>query len=239
MQRSQMNTEWQEIVACPAWVDSGAFHRLLWNAAPVDATGVRIGIIDAAFARDLPWHVESFGTNAPSRFARQHGTATAHVIASAARGAALLCASVIDATGAAASTAVAAALRWLHGHGARVIAIPLGDDEDHAEIARALDDILSATAPPIVIASHGNAFGGSALYPARDPRVIGVGAAGSNGVLLASAAREPYPELVVPADSSSVACAIATAAAASVLARTPDLRCGELLHTLTTARTIR
>jgi subtilisin family serine protease len=108
----------------------------------------------------------------------------------------LLVGNTIGADGIACPLGVAAALDWMIGERADIIAIPLGGAAAHASIEGALG--RAAHRGIGVLAAAGNVHPHEALFPARHAGVLSVGALDRRGALLPSCARRPRLDLAAP-----------------------------------------
>jgi subtilisin family serine protease len=92
---------------------------------------------------------------------------------------------------------IARAVEQACNAGAQIIAIPLGDHQEHAEVAEAIGRALASGA--VIVAAAGNAHPHPLLFPARLPGVLAVGACDDTGALLEDCCRVPAPDWIVPA----------------------------------------
>ncbi|MGW6425520.1 S8 family serine peptidase [Nocardia sp. NPDC055053] len=89
---------------------------------------------------------------------------------------------------------VAEALTWLAAEGASVIAIPLGQYDEHPGLADALRTATDAGA--LVLAAAGNCAPRPIMFPARDPHCLAVGACTAAGALLPNCATSPRLDII-------------------------------------------
>ena len=143
----------------------------------------------------------------------------------------LLVANVFDSTGAASPEAVAAAIAWVVSSTAQIVALPLGEQTEHRQIAHEIERSVTEKGT-LFFAAAGNCHPEPVLFPARHPLVVAVGAADFKGVLLPECSRTPSLDLVAPGwnihgpirrqvirqrRGSSVACVVAAGIAALAL----------------------
>jgi len=115
---------------------------------------------------------------------------------------------------------VAAAIDWLVGEGAAVIALPLGAERDDCQVGAAIAAGISRGVRFFAACGSGS---GRVLFPARHPGVVSVGPADHEGRLLRDARRNGGIDLLAPGwrvpglspnidarlNGSSIACALA------------------------------
>jgi minor extracellular protease Epr len=134
----------------------------------------------------------------------------------------LLTARVIGPGDLADQSRVAAAITWLVGMGATVIALPLGSEQEDADIASAIDHGIARGVRFFAACGRGD---GRILFPARHDGVVAVGPADGEGRLLPDARSKPKIDLlapgwkiaglsIMPISGSSVACVLAAGMAA-------------------------
>jgi subtilisin family serine protease len=165
----------------------------------------------------------------------EHGTHSAAVLTGQGRArvrgliprARLLAAEVVEADGVATPEAVYAALEWMRQEGAQVVALPLGDSVDRAEVGEAM--ARGDACGVVYFAAAGNCHPDPLTFPARHPLAIAVGGTDRKGSLLGECCRWPRLDLAAPGfeiaslargrtvrrrSGSSVACVLAAGVAA-------------------------
>ncbi|HYP18930.1 MAG TPA: S8 family peptidase [Chloroflexia bacterium] len=115
-----------------------------------------------------------------------HGTMTAGIVGAATNngtgiagtswGARIMPIKVCTPEGQCAEEAIASGIRWATDHGARIINLSLGGDEDTEIMREATRYAVERNV--VVVASAGNEANGKANYPAAYPGVVSVGATG-------------------------------------------------------------
>jgi len=144
-------------------------------------------------------------------------------------------------------TAIGTSIRWATEHGARVISVSAGGEDQAHNTQAAVADAIAHDV--VVVAGAGNKPEVSrVIYPAAYPGVVAVAGVDRNGnhAELSVAGREvvlsaPATDIVTsdlgrkyrPASGTSDATAIVAGAAALVRARFPNLSAVEVIHRLT------
>lgn len=109
----------------------------------------------------------------------------------------LMSAKVLDSSGNGKVSHLALGMVWCADQGADVMLLALSIDGESRTIGRALDHAQARDV--LVVASAGNTGDASGVaYPARDPRVLAVGAVGSDLRLAGFSARGPQVDLAAP-----------------------------------------
>lgn len=142
----------------------------------------------------------------------------------------LLVAHVVGQEGIAKPQAVVEAIDWLISSGAQIVALPLGESVERAEIARQIEQ--GSEFGVVFFAAAGNSYPELLAFPARHPLAIAVGATDFLGNLLPECSRLPRLDIVAPGwksaapirgriirrrRGSSVACVVAAGVAALAL----------------------
>jgi subtilisin family serine protease len=193
-----------------------------------EGAGVVAGLLDTSFERGLPdfagadLSARDF-TDGAATAEREHGTYSVAMLVAQGRDrfrglaprARLLVAEVVGARGVAPPGKVAEALDWLVASGARIIALPLGQDEEAPVIARAVERAAAAGAWLFVAAGHDGLA--RALFPARHPAVLAIAGDGRAVPGLVGGGR------VEARGGSSVACVVAAALAIRERSSAPRL----------------
>lgn len=150
---------------------------------------------------------------------------------------------VLDGSGTGNTFDVAQGVRWAVDHGADVINLSLGTDEDDAELGLAIGYALANDV--VVVAASGNSYPAlpRVQYPARAPGVIAVGAVDSAYNVASFSNRGSELDLTAPGVSiystsrpsnagywtgTSMASPIVAGTAALLLSREPDLTVAEV-----------
>jgi subtilisin family serine protease len=229
---------------CARNVTVAGFRSLCWRESweGAEGQGVAAGLLDTRIDEAAP---DLAGANLTIRNftsgyrlaeqRRDHGTHSAAMLVGQGRarvrglvpGARLLVAEVVESDGVATPEAVAAALDWLREAGARIVALPLGDSADRADVGERLTRGHAAGA--VYFAAAGNRHPDPLAFPARHPLAIAVGATDGRGALLQECCRRPRLDLTAPGfeiasavrgrmvrrrSGSSVACVLAAGVAA-------------------------
>jgi serine protease len=151
-------------------------------------------------ARDrYPFDRNGHGTFVASTIAERTGNG--YGLTGLAYGARIMPVRVLDATGAGDATTIARGLRFAARHGAKVINLSLNFDPGvpAAKIPQVLEAIAYAHRRGVVIvAATGNEGSASLPYPARDRRVVAVGATTEHGCMAAYSNHGAGIDLVAP-----------------------------------------
>ncbi len=133
-----------------------------------------------------------------------HGTHCAGVAAAAglqgvsglAPGCKLLIVKALDQDGAGATSDVVRGIRWSVSHGARVISLSMGGEEDPRALREAIADALAAGV--VVVAAMGNEGKQLKNFPAAYPGVIAVGATNRSDKLAGFSTRGSWVSVAAP-----------------------------------------
>jgi serine protease len=151
-------------------------------------------------ARDrYPLDRNGHGTHVASTIAER--TNNARGLTGLAYGARIMPVRVLDAAGGGDAVAIARGLRFAARHGAKVINLSLNFDPGvrSAQIPQVLSAIAYARRRgAVMVAASGNEDSPSVAYPARDSRVLAVGATTENGCVAGFSNRGAGIDLVAP-----------------------------------------
>ncbi|MDQ3928595.1 MAG: S8 family peptidase [Chloroflexota bacterium] len=135
-----------------------------------------------------------------------HGTQTAGIIGASTNngvgvvgmswGARLMPIKVCSNEGRCEEEAIAAGIRWAVDHGARIINLSLGGDEDTDIMREATKYAVDRNV--VVVASAGNEADGKARYPAAYPGVVSVGATGRSDTFTGFSSYGDYVDVSAP-----------------------------------------
>ena len=135
-----------------------------------------------------------------------HGTQTAGIIgastnngqgvAGASWGARLMPIKVCNSDGQCPEEAIAAGIRWATDHGARIINLSLGSDEDTQIIREATAYAVQRNV--LIAASSGNEADGKARFPAAYEGVVSVGATGRSDTVTGFSSYGDYVDVTAP-----------------------------------------
>jgi type VII secretion-associated serine protease mycosin len=135
-----------------------------------------------------------------------HGTYTAGIaaaqsnngvgIAGVAWGARIMPIKVLSARGQGTEEGIGVGIRWAVDHGARIISMSLGGDEDSPVMRDAVQ--YASDHNVLIVASAGNTPDGNPNYPAAYDPVLAVGATGRNDTYTGFSSWGPYVDVTAP-----------------------------------------
>jgi type VII secretion-associated serine protease mycosin len=135
-----------------------------------------------------------------------HGTYTAGIaaaqtnngqgVAGVAWGARIMPVKVLGARGQGSEEAIGVGIRWAVDHGARIISMSLGGDEDSPVMRDAVQ--YASDHNVLIVASAGNTPDGKPNYPAAYDPVLAVGASGRNDTYTGFSSWGPYVDVTAP-----------------------------------------
>ncbi len=173
--------------------------------------GTTIGLLDTAVDRTiadlLGAHilVRSFlNVTTHDGGCGEHGTFSAALLAGQGRrhiqgiapAARLLVAEVMQPSGPASPQAVAAGIDWVVASGAKLVALPIGQEAEDQVIAQKIEHY--ARAGVVFFAAAGNGYPEPTVFPARHPGAVAVGAVDWCATVLPSCSRRPRLDLLAP-----------------------------------------
>ncbi len=109
---------------------------------------------------------------------------------------------VLDSNGDGTTATIAAAIQYAAAHGANVINLSLGGDNDDPLLHEAITNAVAQGV--VVVGASGNSGAGTVSYPARYPEVVSVGATQYDGTRAAYANYGADLELVAPGGNLTV-----------------------------------
>jgi serine protease len=177
-----------------AYANRGGFRR-----SPDLAGGQFVRGYDFVAHDRYPFDQNGHGTHVASTIAER--TDNAYGLTGLAYGARIMPVRVLDAAGDGDAVAIARGLRFAARHGAKVINLSLNFDPGvrPAQIPQVLSALAYARRRgALVVAAAGNEDSPSVPYPARDSRVLAVGAITENGCVASYSNRGVGIDLVAP-----------------------------------------
>jgi serine protease len=191
-----------------AVLDTGVAYAN-WKAyrrSPDFAAGQFVRGYDFVDHDSHPLDTGGHGTDVASTIAEQ--TNNGYGLTGLAYGARIMPVRVLDAAGDGDAATIAAGIRFAARHGAKVINMSFNFDPGTraAQIPRVLAAIgYARRRGAVVVAAAGNEGAPTVAYPARDPRVIAVGATTEFGCLSSFSNRGAGLDLVAPGGGSDAA----------------------------------